>query len=254
MVHNVFASSRIRLRFVMAEVTFQVLEGMERGHVFTDLETPFTIGREEDNAIQLNDERVSRFHLKIQEDAGQVILTDLESTNGTRVNGTPAQLRALQVGDLVSIGRCLLVYGSPREISERFKDGESSALRRLQEIAAGSQSGSDEENYPQSGATFDPGSAFPSAWSDLLDAAAQGLATTPPPLPNTFQLAQQAQLTDLIAYIHRQLLLVLSCGRELSPLDRSGTRSLDGPVWQQLVDLEMRLAQMIREISNPVGR
>ena len=236
----------------MAEVSFQVLEGMERGRVFTDLETPFTIGREEDNAIQLNDERVSRFHLKIQEDAGQVILTDLESTNGTRVNGTPAQLRVLQVGDLVSIGRCLLVYGSPQEIAERFKDAESSAIRRLQEIVAGSES--DEEHYPKSGATFDPGSAFPSAWSDLLDAAAQGLATTPPPLPNTFQLAQQAQLTDLMAYIHRQLLLALSCGRELSPLDRSGARTLDGPVWQQLVNLEMRLAEMIREISNPDAR
>ncbi len=238
----------------MAEVTFQILEGMERGHVFTDLVTPFTIGREEDNAIQLNDERVSRFHLKIQEDAGQVILTDLESTNGTRVNGTPAQLRSLQLGDLVSIGRCLLVYGSPDEIAERFKNGESSALRRLQEIAAGSESSSDDADYPKSGATFDPGSAFPSAWSDLLDAAAQGLATTPPPLPDTFQLAQRAQLTDLMAYIHRQLLLVLSCGRELSPLDRSGTRALDGSVWQQLVELEMRLAQMIREISNPDGR
>ena len=56
----------------MAEVTFQVLEGMERGRIFALIETPFTIGREEDNAIQLNDERVSRFHLKIQEDDGRI--------------------------------------------------------------------------------------------------------------------------------------------------------------------------------------
>ena len=113
----------------MAEVTFQVLEGMERGRIFSLIETPFTIGREEDNSIQLNDERVSRFHLKVQEDDGRVILTDLDSTNGTRVNGTPSQLRVLQFGDLIAVGRCLLVYGSPEEIAQRFRNSESSASR-----------------------------------------------------------------------------------------------------------------------------
>ena len=44
----------------MAEITIQVLEGLERGRVFDSLETPVTIGREDDNSIQLNDERVSR--------------------------------------------------------------------------------------------------------------------------------------------------------------------------------------------------
>ena len=122
----------------MAAVTFQILEGMERGRVFADVGTPFTIGREEDNSIQLNDERVSRFHLKIQEDAGKVILTDLESTNGSRVNGVPTTMRVLQVGDLVSIGRCLLVYGNPREIGARFRSSQSTPLKRLQEVIDGS--------------------------------------------------------------------------------------------------------------------
>ena len=126
----------------MAEVTFQVLEGMERGRIFADLSTPLTIGREEDNGIQLNDERVSRFHLKIQEDAGRVILTDLESTNGTRVNGVPSQLRVLQIGDLISIGRCLLVYGSPAKIAERFLGSDPSTLSRLQEAVASSSAAS----------------------------------------------------------------------------------------------------------------
>jgi len=39
----------------MALLTFQILEGMERGQVLSDLQPPVTIGREEDNAIQLND-------------------------------------------------------------------------------------------------------------------------------------------------------------------------------------------------------
>ena len=236
----------------MAEVTFQVLEGMERGRVFADVETPFTIGREEDNAVQLNDERVSRFHLKVQEDVGQVILTDLESTNGTRVNGTPAQLRVLQIGDLVSLGRCLLVYGSSQEIAERFRQSDSSSLQRLQEVVAGTAESPDDDDYDiTSGGTLDPGSAHPSDWSDMLDAAAQSLASAPPPVPDTFRLAQRAQLADLIAYIHRQLLLVLSSAREVGVVDRSGSRLLEGIVWQQLVDLELRMAQMLREVSNP---
>ena len=99
----------------MARVTLQVLEGLERGLTFP-VETPVTIGREEENSVRLNDERVSRFHAKLQEDGGRVILTDLESTNGTRVNGRPVSLRVLRPGDQISIGRCLLAYGSRAEL------------------------------------------------------------------------------------------------------------------------------------------
>ncbi|MEX0711350.1 MAG: FHA domain-containing protein, partial [Pirellulales bacterium] len=69
----------------MASITLRVLDGADRGKVFEHLETPITIGREEGNLVQLNDERVSRFHLKIQEDQDKLVLTDLESTNGTKV-------------------------------------------------------------------------------------------------------------------------------------------------------------------------
>src|SRR5262249_12058277 len=105
----------------MARITIQVLEGFERGRVFGDLPTPVTIGREEDNTIQLNDERVSRFHVKIQEDDGRIILTDLDSTNGTRINGHPVQMRVLQFGDQLSIGRSILLFGSPGEIDGKVE-------------------------------------------------------------------------------------------------------------------------------------
>ena len=47
-------------------VTFQVLEGIDKGRIFRDLEIPVTIGREEGNVLRLNDERISRFHAKVQ--------------------------------------------------------------------------------------------------------------------------------------------------------------------------------------------
>ena len=68
-----------------------------------------TIGREEGNVVQLNDERISRYHIKIQEDGGKLALTDSESTNGTRVNGEDVQLRILRFGDVIAVGRSVLL-------------------------------------------------------------------------------------------------------------------------------------------------
>ena len=79
----------------MSGITLRIIDGADRGRVFDELEPPITIGREEGNTIQLNDERVSRFHLKIQEDNDRLVLTDLESTNGTKVNNEDIQLRIL---------------------------------------------------------------------------------------------------------------------------------------------------------------
>lgn len=234
----------------MSFVSFQVLDGMERGRVFADIETPFTIGREEDNAVQLNDERVSRFHLKVQEDAGQVILTDLESTNGTRVNGVPTTLRILQIGDLIAIGRCLLVFGDASQIAARFKAEGSSPLQQLQSALSGSDS-SAEFDAGVTGATHDPASAHPSDWNDMVDAAAQRLAASPPSPPDTFRLAQRAQLADLVSFIHQRLSVFLQSGLEKEPNDRGGQRVVDGPSWQQLIELEMFLGQTIRQVSDP---
>src|SRR5262252_4045501 len=104
----------------MAFVTFQVLEGVDRGRVFRSLPTPVTIGREEGNLLRLNDERVSRFHAKIQQDNSDIIPTALESTNGTRVNGNMVQIRRLRPGDRIGVGRSLLRFGSPEEIHARM--------------------------------------------------------------------------------------------------------------------------------------
>src|SRR5713226_3743517 len=104
----------------MPSVTFQCLEGVDRGRIYRDLPTPVSIGREEGNLLRLNDERVSRFHAKIQFDNGEMILTDLESTNGTRVNGNVVQIRRLRPGDRIGLGRSLLHYGSETEIAARL--------------------------------------------------------------------------------------------------------------------------------------
>src|SRR5687767_7410123 len=109
----------------MATVSFQVIDGVDKGRAFEDLGMPVTIGREEGNVIRLNDERVSRFHAKIQEDHGHIVLTDLDSTNGSTVNGEPVQLRILKAGDQITIGRSKLVFGTPAQIAASVKTGNS---------------------------------------------------------------------------------------------------------------------------------
>ena len=113
---------------MMANVSFQVVDGVDKGRCFWNLETPVTVGREEGNGLRLNDERVSRFHAKVQEDHGQVVLTDLDSTNGTCVNGEPIQLRLLRPGDQVTMGRSKLVFGTPEQIAAALSQQITAAL------------------------------------------------------------------------------------------------------------------------------
>src|SRR5205823_13719123 len=103
----------------MPAVTFQIIEGIDKGRIFRELPIPVTIGREEGNLLRLNDERVSRFHAKVQQEDGDVILTDLESTNGTRVNGSPIQIRRLRPGDQINVGGSMLIIGTLEEIAAR---------------------------------------------------------------------------------------------------------------------------------------
>src|SRR5436189_5751146 len=104
----------------MTGITIRVLDGAARGSVFDNLAPPITIGREEGNTIQLNDERVSRFHVKIQEDHNRLVITDLESTNGSKVNGEDVQLRILRYGDMIHLGRSVLLFGSREQIAQRL--------------------------------------------------------------------------------------------------------------------------------------
>src|SRR5437868_4273447 len=117
----------------MKTLTFQVIEGVDKGRIFRDLPIPVTIGREEANLLRLNDERVSRFHAKVQQEDGDVILTDLESTNGTRVNGAPIQIRRLRPGDQVNVGRSMLLFGTLEEIAARKQSERPTAKAAVQD-------------------------------------------------------------------------------------------------------------------------
>lgn len=70
-------------------------------------------GREVDNDIVLNDERISRHHSEIRLDRGVAVLTDYVSMNGTLLNKQPVtQPVPLKVGDIVEMGMRRYVFSA----------------------------------------------------------------------------------------------------------------------------------------------
>ncbi len=107
----------------MVKLTLRVIQGADRGRIFPDLSPPFTIGRDEGNLVKLNDPRVSRFHVKIEAEEDHLLLADLDTVNGTRVNGQACDSKVLHHGDLIWIGRTILIVGCREEITSRDWDG-----------------------------------------------------------------------------------------------------------------------------------
>ena len=174
----------------MATVSFQVIDGVDKGRLFENLETPVTVGREEGNVIRLNDERVSRFHAKVQEDHGQVVLTDLDSTNGTSVNGEPIQLRLLRPGDQVTMGRSKLTFGTPEQIASALRDTDSA------------NNGAPPHALTMSG---DSNPLTELGLTDHDEDRPDVFERTPPRLPTRLSPAQAAQLSEAIDFLHRAL-------------------------------------------------
>lgn len=69
-----------------------------------------TCGRSSEARITLDDPAVSRWHLRIVTEGGQVIMEDTDSTNGTHVNGELTRKTPLADGDVITVGDYQLQY------------------------------------------------------------------------------------------------------------------------------------------------
>jgi pSer/pThr/pTyr-binding forkhead associated (FHA) protein len=69
------------------------------------------IGRSRECDLRLDDANASRRHCEIvQEGAASWALVDLESTNGTELNGAPVERAALHDGDRITVGGTTIVF------------------------------------------------------------------------------------------------------------------------------------------------
>jgi hypothetical protein len=232
----------------MPPVTFQVLEGIDKGRVFRDLPTPVTIGREEGNVLRLNDERVSRFHAKVQFDNNEVIITDLESTNGTRVNGNVVQIRRLRAGDRIGVGRSLILFGSEKEIRERMEtlSGSSASApggatrynpKTLQSQTIASEVIDDLnlELSPTDKVTVSGGALF------VNDRPL-------PPLPQKMTPSQAARLAEFLDFLHRHL---TSATENIRSSEDASQITLSFADWQRVMAVQMLLARYVRAVAEP---
>jgi pSer/pThr/pTyr-binding forkhead associated (FHA) protein len=69
-----------------------------------------TIGRLPDNTIVIDNSAVSSRHVRIAREGPQFVVEDLESTNGTFVNGEKVSKRALRHGDTILVGKHKLFF------------------------------------------------------------------------------------------------------------------------------------------------
>jgi hypothetical protein len=233
----------------MPAVTFQVIDGIDKGRVFRELPTPVTIGREEGNLLRLNDERVSRFHAKVQFDNGEVILTDLESTNGTRVNGNVIQIRRLRPGDRVGVGRSLLLFGSDQEIRQRevamkgvgtptAGAGGTVAIPATVHAATLASQFNHDVDFdltPAEKFTIENGTLF--AGSRPL-----------PPLPEKMSPSQAARLAELLDFLHRHL---TSATENIQATEDGAVVTLTYADWQRVMAVQMVLARYVRAVAEP---
>ena len=87
-----------------------VKRGPNAGSRFLLDRSTTSAGRHPDSDIFLDDVTVSRRHAEFRRDAGDLVVVDVGSLNGTYVNREPVDTAVLTNGDEVQIGKFRLVF------------------------------------------------------------------------------------------------------------------------------------------------
>jgi hypothetical protein len=112
-----------------------VQSGSEPGRVY-EVTSPgqrLIVGRQSGNDIVVPDEQVSRKHAQIEERGGTLVITDMDSSNGTFVNGTRiSSTMQLRNGDMVQVGTTVM------KVVDAGGNGDAGATMRINtsEVAA----------------------------------------------------------------------------------------------------------------------
>lgn len=132
-----------------------------------------TIGRKSDNDIQIDNLAVSGHHARVIKILSDYFLEDLDSTNGTSVNGSPVKKHPLSNGDSIDIGKHQL-----RFVNED-QDADADELEKTVVMRPSAMSGlfaaAQKEAPPPKPEAAQPPPAAPAA-KPAEPAAAQGQA------------------------------------------------------------------------------
>jgi pSer/pThr/pTyr-binding forkhead associated (FHA) protein len=89
---------------------------------------PLVVGRGEVANVRVADDSLSRSHFMVTAQAGHFLLVDLQSRNGTWVNGDQVVGRKLISGELIRAGKTLFYFSrdkvqTPAALMERLPGG-----------------------------------------------------------------------------------------------------------------------------------
>ena len=165
-------------------------------------------------------------------------ITDLESTNGTKVNGEDIQLRILRYGDMISLGRSVLLFGSREQIAERLAElrGEGRTLghdRQRRSVSA--------RRRPARSTSSSTGAPTPTC-------KARCTRCCRPSCPSGSSPGQAAQLCELLEYLHIRVRDLFNSVKIKADAEQV---TLETRQWQNLIDLQARLASYLRAIGQP---
>jgi diguanylate cyclase (GGDEF)-like protein len=100
-----------------------VMRGLDMGNAVPVGQGGVKIGRDDGCDLILRDDGISRIHVEISPSGpSEVVVRDLESTNGTFVRGKRIKQAELQNGDKILLGRCTLIkFALHDELDLRFQ-------------------------------------------------------------------------------------------------------------------------------------
>lgn len=87
-----------------------VVEGVDKGKKYSLVKPITRIGKKENNDFVIADSTVSRNHLSLEYTSDTFLLRDMDSTNGTFLNGTRVKEAYLVPGDRIKIGNTVLEF------------------------------------------------------------------------------------------------------------------------------------------------
>lgn len=93
----------------------QLMENKKIVSSFDLSEGEIVVGRDKNCDIHLDSEAISRRHVRIFTLMGDAFLEDLQSSNGTYVNGQLSKKCVLNDGDVIQIGKKELRFSQPAE-------------------------------------------------------------------------------------------------------------------------------------------
>ncbi|HEY5648622.1 MAG TPA: adenylate/guanylate cyclase domain-containing protein [Nitrospiria bacterium] len=141
---------------------------------------PVQLGRGVENDLVLSHATVSRNHARIEKDHEGFFLVDLQSRNGTQVNGLPVAKSRIHDGDEIGLGKMVIRFSEAVEGAVRIDEsaaelGSETVVKSVTEMAAEAaagkaKTGTSPSAIPPPGDTQDRGARIIEVLTGLADA------------------------------------------------------------------------------------